>query len=706
MNISVNPNGFNELNTVVLYSAPGLSSFYVPLPEDCIKLGEQERLSSLARFTGSKTLWRGTRNGMGMADLMEYDLRYDISKNDFASTIIPNLYSSDIRSIFSAEGVLEIGDWLVPSCVSSFEEIKEEWFGSTVINDKTVIVLPADRYIWKLEFYEEVGLETNHSLDLSSPWISHSALLAYGFDSKIISNPAVTITLGPDPLDPYNLESYYLENDSRKDKTSRTSYITNLREWGKLVEEISEMKAIVVAISQNSSTPEINLAIKSWNTSLNPNRWMNKSFLRNDKFYSLRDTLKLVEEKNTGSGVWIDSRNGILLGTKEISLGETGILSSKLNKVRTRIINREIYSPFRSYSIGEQVNFSGERWESLVDQNLGNVPSISPEWILSSEVESIFTSRILFDIENKIGGNIVPGGYVTILDPEETKTFEVIENLGYKLNPLTPAYTEDGKYITNFKITEEAENNRLVKRISIWDWNSAIKSGHLTFKFSEVGSSICLVLGYLEVNYSENQWESIFNEDVLRIPGNIYLVTQEGRRENFISKEGEYIVEDIPINSSVDLYFPELEKYQPSRMIMINSSGEEGYTSEIYPEILPDGGYRFSGVTDFSSGLWTIRLIDKLFTINAYGSDFEFSNPRGSVPYGSTNYSLGFYNIDESLDFSKWIVKINGREISIDTTLEISGCTIEYSFNAFERVYYLRWTGEIKTNFDVIISKR
>lgn len=705
MNISVNPNGFNELNTVVLYSAPGLSSFYVPLPENCIGLGEQDRLNSLAGFTGSKVLWRGTRNGMGMADLVEYDLRYDISKNDFSSTIIPNLYSSNLRSILSANGVLEVGDWIVPSCMPSPNEYEEQWFGSTTINDKTVIIIPADRDIWKLEFYEEPGLETNNTLELSSPWISTSALSAYGFDSEISELPAVTITLGPDPLDPHNPENFYLDIDSRKEKISRPSTITTLREWGKLVEEITSMKAIVIAISQNSSTPEINLAYKSWSIAPNPNRWMNKSFLRNDKYYSLRDSLRLVEEKEIGSRMWIDSRNGILLGTNEIPLGNTEILLSKLNKVKSRITDIDLYSPFRSYSIGEQVRFSNKNWESLVDQNLGNIPTLSPEWGLTSEIENIFTSRVLFDIEGNIGGSIIPGGYVTILDPKETKVFKVIENLGYKLDSNTPAYTDEGKYITNFKITEEPENNKLVKKISIWGWDQAIKSGHLTFRFSQVGSSVCLLLGYLDVNYSESDWREIFKEEVLTTPGKIYLSIDD-KKKDFIEKNGEYIVEDIPINSPVDLYFPELDKYQPSRLVMINSNGDDGYTSELYPETLPNGGYKFSGVTDFSSGLWTLRLIDRLFTINASGSSFEFSNPRGSVPYGSTSYSLGFYNINENLSPLEWAVTINGEEIELDSSIEVLGCKIEYSFNNFERVYYLKWTGEIKTNFDILISKR
>lgn len=712
MNISVNPNGFSELNTVVIYTVPTdgsgiIQPFYVPLEVDCIGLGREEKIKYLQNFISNSVLWRGSRDGMGMADWLEYDLRYDIHKRDYASTLIPNLYSPSLKSIMSAPGVLEVGDSLVPS-VSETQGSNDSphWFASAGINDKTVMVIPGDKFVWKLEFYEESGIESNHSVsEVSSPWISSSALVAFGLEDKITVSPAVTIMLGPDPLDVYNPTSYYLDLDSRRDKTARET-LTNMRDWGKLMEEITAEKAIIIGISQNSTTPDVNLSYKSWGLSPNPNRWMNKSFLRNDSFYALRNSLRVIEEKENSPETIIDSRSGIILGTKNIPKTNTIFLFNRMEKTESMITRKNLYTPYRSYNIGDQVEYGGEIWESVTDQNLGNPPSISPQWTLSSEIEDIFTSRILIGVDDIKGGSVVPGGYITIDNPGETKIFEVVENLGYKLNPTQPAFTGEGDYVRDFNISEDIEGSRLVKKIKIWNWEKAVDSGYLTFCFSEIGSSICLVINYKDVIYSGEDWGTVFSEDSLKDPWEIYLTYNNySGRIDFNLVNGDCVAENIPINSSILVNFPLLEKYQVEKLVMVNSSGETGYTKEIIPT--QEGGwYNFKGDSDFSSGLWTLKLIDKQFLISALGSGFEFSNPRGTVGYGTSEYKLAFYCTDSTLNSSDWEVRINGEEVELGTIINVNGCSVNYYYSNYENLFWLVWTGEIKNDFDVIITKK
>lgn len=704
MNISVNPNGFSELNTVVLYQ---FSSF-VPLPEDCIGRSVED----LSGFTGSNVLWRGSSDGIGLADYLEYNLSYDIKKSEFASEILPNLYApNSLRFIFTADGVPSVGSSLVPSVIVSTAELDPQWFGSCMINDKTVIVVPAIGGIWKIEFYEESGITTNHQVPgISAPWILYSAMEAYGKESFATVTPAVTITLGPDPGSSFNPNSYYLDYDSRRGSSDREN-ITTLREWGTLAEEITAQKAVVVAVSQNSSNPEVNLAYKSWNISTNPNRNMYREFLRNDRFQGMK-SLKVVEEKEKDSGVLLDSRSGIILGTSQLLDTASPVLFRRLGKTKNLLIEEGIYSPYRCYNLGDQVLFGGEVWESLENQNLGNTPSLSPLWSLANQLENIFTSRVLIQVEDTKAGNIIPGGNITIEDPTDTKIFEVIENLGYKLSPTQPAYTNPGEYIKDYRITESSENSKVVKRISIWGWEEAINNGHLTFHFEEVGSSVKFLLRYNGVDYSYTDWARIFNEARLNITSTqnpIYLNcvgdTISSRR-NFFPVDGECVAENIPINNFLEFIFPELEKYQPTQLKMINTAGEDSYVSEIYPELDSTRGYTFDGVSDFSNGIWILELINKLLEINANGQGFEFNTPRGIVPYSSTEYNLEFYCTDPVLRSSDWEVYINNRVIVFGGSLNFSTSTVQYTLKPGESdIYSLKWSGQIKENFNILIKK-
>lgn len=636
MRIEVDPQGFNELNTAILYSEEG-----------------------------SKIMWRGSSEGLLLTDLLEYNLEFNIKKDTFATSITPNLYSLPVRDTLGNRGIIEHIDSFAPSSFPN-DESTEYWYGSATLNDKTIIILPASSGVHKVELFEKFLKEEEKD------------------------SPNMTIYLG----------------ESSSDRVTQ-------KEREKLREEITADKAIVIAMSQiENVSPEVNLAYKSFQLSPNPLRNMERLYLRNDRFNSIKKDLKII--KNIGDDknpLVIDTRSGTLLGTRAQQQIFTPIFARKLERINARTNNRTNYSFYRCYEEGETVDHNGTTWISLCAGNIGNVPGLSPgKWSILKNLSTIFTDRVLISSES--GGFVTPSGYITVQRATEDHVFDVSENLGYKLSPTDPVYTSSGVKIKNFKITESiGENNELTKKISVTSWSDAIDSGKIIFHFIEEGCAITLRLQYNGREYNANTWNefiaSMSSSDILK-----QLTIFDGKtyhRSFYVSEEGEAIIDDIPINQNIVFSFPYLGDFQPEELIVTSSVGGENNEMIIPPTFT--GTYDFPMVSNFSSASFLLKMIAKQLEIIATGAGFEFDKPKGEVSYNSTTpYILSFYCLDESLQYTDWKVTVNGLEITLDgspLTFDNSATRVTYTRGGMEEgVYQLTWIGQFKQSYTVTISKK
>lgn len=634
MRIEVNPNGFNELNTAILYS----------------------------RDTAEKIMWRGSSEGLAMSDLLEYNLEFDIKKKTFATSLTPNLYSLDVRNIIGEKGIIENLDSLIPSALSGIPTESDYWYGSATLNDKTVIILPASSGVYKVELFERFLRE-----------------------GKGEEEPNITIFLG----------------ESSEEKVSQ-------KEKVKLEEEITADKAIVIAMSQSTSvSPEVNLAYKAFQLSPNPLRNMEKIYLRNDRFNSLKKDLKIIE--NIGdeeNPLIVDTRSGTLLGTKQEGQNFTPIFAKKLERVNAKTNNRADFSPYRCYEEGDIITFNNSTWRSICGGNIGNIPSLSPgKWVLLNNLSNIFTDQVI--VTSDKGGFVTPSGFITIQSNTESHIFDVFEELGYKLSPTAPVHTSSGVEIKNFKITETVQDGKLTKRIAVNSWSDAIGSRKIIFHFIEEGCTIILRLEYNGKFYDIDDWNdfiaSMASSDILSQisihDGSNYLRFKKG-------DEGEAVINDVPINVPIVFSFPYLDDFQPELLTVTASIGEDNQISTIDPEF--DGRYNFPMTTSFSSAEFVLRMIAKKLEIVATGAGFEFDKPRGEVSYSSiTPYVLSFYCLDESLSPNNWRVVINGLEIPYGGSLNFGTTRVDYTRGGMEEgVYQLTWIGEFKQSYTVTVSKR
>lgn len=684
MNIILGKDGFSEINTVVLYSF----SAYIPLPEDCGSMSEEDIL----KFKGVYK-WRGSNNNMELTDLLLYSLNVDVERDKFATTILPNLYGPEIKEQLGSDTIMNSLSNFVPS-VSEVEERVERWFGSIVYNDKTLTVLSGDSMIWMIECYEEKEIESNNSSYggfLPLPLIQN-----LGLSDSVLHTPAMTVSLGPSPLDHYNSTNSYLEIDSRRSPEAREEVITTLQEWSKLWEEISAEKVITIALTQHVNTPEVNLSQKAWDSALDPLRNMHKTFLRNDYLRTVIKDMELVKENQPGSGVWVDRRSGTMLGHSKKDGNLTPVLTRKLRRLQKF---PHAFSPYRSYKEREIIEWDGEKWMSLENLNIGNIPNLSPaKWIRAEGLDSIYTQRVR--ISSGEGGTVNPSGSLTVLSPTEHHIFEVLEELGYKLDPERPAMTAEDNYITGFQIIQTEENQRSIKKIDVWEWEEALRTGQMVFCFIEEGSTVIFRIELDNRIQDYKEWKDIVNcED-------IYIENLEtGEKHYFEDIEGVATAREIPIRRDLKFSFPYLKAYQPEIFSMSNTLGENVENQEM-KLIFEDGRYTAQVTSNFTSASWLLSLVSRILTIAASGTGFEFSNPVGEVNFGTPNYAIDFYCVDEELTPEDWIVEINGEEIKLGEKKLIDTATIDYGYEAYRDVYTLRWSGSIEISYTITITKK
>lgn len=763
MKIEINEKGYDDINTAVLYRFKG----FIPEPEDC------KELDNLEYFKADKVIYKGSKDSLPLSSFTKYKFDFKPDHDLRDNVILANLYDNISREIFTGDklgvGMDEFMNSLsvfVPSVVSS-ESGYDNYFGSTTIDTNTIYMVEAlgmkgDSMfdgVWKIEFYEEEALKGNSDLGTEGFWIAES-IKNSGIGTLSVE-PAITITLGPDPLDLQNAENMYLWCDKRKE--NRKEEKTDLLKWCKELEEITCDKVLIMTVTQTSKEIFLKLAYKSYESSSNPHRNLTEYFLRNDEFYKTRNLLTVIDVSERDDNIWLDQRSGTLVGNlmRRDPAVETPILWRKLKKIKSV---GNVFSPYHCYNVGDQVIYGKDKnnedivWECVIDKTIGEFPPVSKGWILKDKVTDIFTRRVLIEVENNIGGSLNPGDCITILEGDSKKTFLVREDLGYRLSNNQPLYTyyygENSsltKYsLKNCKIyTSKNEEGQLEKYLETSDWKHAQDYGIVYVVFDYVGCCVGLSLMFNGEVYSNcGSWGNKFTENVdeqekLVPPGDeflyIYITSSDGIKENFryiqsgLTAKAE--CENIPIEDNIKLHFPELRGFEPYRLIQENTLDNETNTIETYPTKEPDGSWSFDSFSDFSRGDWTIELKvrDMIITGEVGEGDTNFvlsdKSKKQLIPYGNTNgFTFEFYSEISEQTPKDWkiIVNIGGRSEEIfwieakdenndiinpydggKTILSNSSTNVivSYTYNPLKNFYVLSFVGDERGIRDDMIVK-
>lgn len=691
MRTVINNTNFGDIGVAVYYK------WHKYIPEGDLSNEDLSELINLCK--SDKVQYRGSRKYTSLKDFSEYSFSYDITKFKFNDQFLINLLDDSSKELIgkNIDDLEKISNVLFPTSTDDGKDYEDTFFGSS-ISSQTLIILGANGSFnnipghWKIEIYES-GIESNN--ETYGGFIEEELLNKIGVE--VTNHPIMTIILGPDSTVPNNSSDMYFSDDPQlNNRVSNTRL--SLVEYKKLYEEISMYKSIWILLSQDSNEiTSINLSYKSWTDNINPNRNMKDYIIRNDEYYSTKDSLKTVEKLN-GTNFWFDKNSDTLVGNKI----ETShpILDRKLANIK----DSNEYSPYVKYKLGDKVKYGKQKnlktgvnedltWVSLHSDNLGNSPILSSSWSLESSINSIFTSRLFVSSYPSNGGTITPCGSITVGD--SNKIFYIEENLGYKL-----LEQKDGKSPVSSDI---GENNYISGMGNIWNfieepsygiviynWSPFIKTGKLVFNFQYSGCYVRFNASTPDnSNISYNQWEDLISGFELR------SVIVDGE-ENTPSFDSSYKLNFNP-NSEVTYVFSGLDKYSISEIT--SNTGKTIDKEEVNDTI------RFTDNIDSNEILYTLHLVSKLLIVSIIeSSGFEISQPITRIIYGE-NYEVKFYGDSFSslkVDNSSNSVSILSSELGNNKLLGSSNIVLNYDEDTD---IYILSISNVTNNLEISLNK-
>lgn len=673
MKIIINRDNFGDIGTAVFYK------FIKYIPENEVPIEEVEKV--IDSFRSDNIKYKGNRSFINNLDFSEYDFSYIVNKFKFNDNFLIKFLDTNSKNLIGKKlDDLEIIEKsLFPTIVNKEETDSFDYFGSTIISNQTFIMLESLPGYWKVELYEDV-VESNNT----TGGFIDSEILDYIGEEKL-NSPAMTIILGPENNVKNNSIDKYFPNDPMiEDKNDND--LMDISEYKNLEEEVLLNKMISILISMDNSINDINLSYKSWVDSKNPNRNMNKYIIRNDEYYSSKDSINIIEN-NKDTDFWFDKNSGTIVGNNIYQIENCPILSSKINK-----IDKTKYSPFIRYNKGDIVYFDGKKWESLSNNNYHNNPYFSSQWIISDKITNIFTPKVSILINPLNSGYTNPGGSITV-NTSVRKTFRVIEKLGYVLDENNPCSDGAGNYLTGTEYSLSTNINpsgEIIKNITILNWNKPIESQRLVFNFKETGCFFNFNALDDGVLVPYGNWKNYFNESNFEINGLIVSGEHTIPRPD---KDG-YIT--VNPEDSIEIIFNELNKYSISKVISNYILNNVPQKKEIIPEIDDSGNTIIKDIVNYSSTTYTLELTDKILTIlvNSF-SGFEISKVIDRLIYGD-DYLLNFYELDGNI-FDHVNIKVNGKDeqqinissSDINKDINFLGTTVRLELNNTTKIYSL-----------------
>lgn len=602
MRLIINSNNFTDIGTAVFYSQSDL---------------DNREYSKVQYRSNSSLLYNG--------DFSEYDFSYSITKNKFNDKFLVNYLGKNTLNLIgeNSNSLEKIESTIFPMLSKEDWEENDRYFGTTLIYNQIFALFKGDPGIKRLELYEGIIDSNNIS---SKKFIDSDTLQNIGIKQTAIPN--FILILGE------------LDEESDED---------NLVTKKELLDEVEGEKMIWMLISNNSEVEKINLSYRSWVDSINPNRNMNKYLVRNDEYWSTKDSVGIIDSIEDLPEILIDGNSGTFLGNEKIKDDRLLILKTKRNLVEKFKGSKEFpnYYPFTTYKIGDRVYFGDKIWESVSNNNFNNNPMLSSKWILLDYLENSRPIRVVVSVFPEVGGTCNPIGIISIPSVDTNVTFKIYTNPGYKLNEDLPCLLST-ETLTPLSSENNFDYNISENFITVVNWKEVLQTNNLIFNLSYIGSYIILkanIAGEKTI-YSYDEWGKL-NESNLKI---LKLITGEESSEKidfnpFITKEGKL---KLFVGEKAKLVIPELSRYFISKAVL---EVEDSKTTNTYYPIQNNGSnIVLLPKVNFSAATLTLELSFKKVIVSIIESEgFEISNnsikinPGGGVTFKfiSTNYPIG-----------------------------------------------------------------
>lgn len=593
MRLIINNNNFTDIGTVVFYSQ-----------------------NDLDNREYSKVQYRSNSSLLYDRDFSEYNFLYEITKDKFNDDFLVNYLGEKTLSLIgkNSNSLEKIESNIFPTLSRENWIDNDKYFGTTLISNQIFALFKAGIGIKRLELYE--GVIDRNNTKGKSKFIDTDSLSSLEIEQT--ATPNFILILG---------------------ESSETDEVSNLVVEKELQDEISGEKMIWMLISNNSEVEKVNLSYKSWVDSINPNRNMNKYLIRNDEYWSTKDSVGIVETIQDLPEILIDTNSGTLLGNEKIDESKLLILKNKKTwieqfKGSNKYLN---YFPYTTYKIGDKVILGDKVWESVANNNFNNNPVLSSKWILSEYLNINKPIRVVVSITPENGGTCNPIGIISIPTTKTAVNFRIYPKPGYKLNEDIPCLLDE-KNLIPLPPSNNFSYNVPNDLVTVINWEEILTTNHLIFNLKYIGSYIILkaIISGESTIYNYDDWVKL-NESNFRISELIIGEDSSERIEYdpYVSNEGRL---DVLINERAELRIPELSRYVISRVLVEYENIEEGESSSeiYYPVQIDNTSSIIIPKVNFSFGTFILELSNKKVTISIIEfTGFEISNNSLKINSGS-----------------------------------------------------------------------
>lgn len=521
--------------------------------------------------------------------------------------------------------------------------------------------------VQRIELYDDIILNKNS--------ISHEYIDGDDIEDPLEVNdrvPTMVIEFGPEISlereDYYNKYEYetVLSNNIFSSEYTRDDYNNEL-------DELSNRKLIVVSISDKSNVT-VNLSLSAHNKELDPHRNQDNIVLSNEYWLSKNYDKSLFESQTgdqSSKSILLDKRSNTLLGTIRIERSEFiifnelvnrcsvtkivryGILSGSDKIVRipdntspdlieriTETIELSYYKPEVVYKQGNRVLYNSIDYKSLIDGNIGEIPSISPYWseyLIEDDEDSQEGKTTLF-INNISDDGCLLNSSDIDGEIEVTDDIDIISNpiKGYKvykveLNGVEITIDDSVIHIQKDSLKKNIQNSLIISydKISvsltiIGDNEDIIVNKKNEYFYGDKVSLSAKVLNdkFEFLGYYDSTGDNILSNSLL-----YNFIIKEDTRISFKSRIKRFNISVFGDNSS----YSYINTVEYGGTINIDIRSDNGYVIER----IIDNGYMnyIDYLTRYSLKISNITSNHKIEVVSCNNGNLEYIQNIGNVKY-------------------------------------------------------------------------
>lgn len=422
----------SRVRSVVFYAS---KTYFNNLPDFSSKtLPEKQEIYQ-------KPIRRSTGLYSSQSDLesfLEYNFDYKANKGilqEFNLFNILNDYTIDLltdkENISNLEALSSINSMFVMQLAGE-KKSPLEYFILLTLTKTSELLLDMEENIRRVEFFSEV-LEDDYYAELKE---------YVGAESQEV--PEFYVDFGPEVIyrdptqDNYGTQFYFPEEVPDVKELPSEWTDSQLKDYMVELDELLNRKLLIGTITSDDDISTINLSLSVHEITADPHR-NQKDYVAQSIYVKSDRPLEQLERNK----YLVDQRSLTYLATEEIDPSKLVIYNDKVDRINEGMEyvggtteKLPVYKKFLVYNYGDKVVYNGLPYQSVIDGNIGQVPSISPFWdFLGTDVDPSVVTKDHYFITSQCNslryGYLDPLGVIKVPITETHTTVTTIKIVPY-----------------------------------------------------------------------------------------------------------------------------------------------------------------------------------------------------------------------------------------------------------------------------------